>query len=160
MNMTCENVTDLLPDLAAGSLNATDAEALRAHLASCAECAAEWSLIAAMRMAPSASPELVASIAKAVASRPVARPMWGARQLALAATIAVAIIGGGIAVDQMQRESARTVAAPLADSVPAVVAPATTSSEVTVEEPVLGSRSVLPQMNEKQLEALLAQMGS
>jgi anti-sigma factor RsiW len=165
MNMTCEQVTDLLPELAAGTLDDASASAVRAHITTCDECAAEWSLISSLRAAAPAVPaDLASRISATVRARPVAARTWGAwgarqataRHLTLAATFAVAMIGGGIALQQA-RESAPVVQVPTGDTTTASTA---NTNVAPVATPVLGSGSVIPEMSEAQLEALLKEMGS
>jgi hypothetical protein len=156
--MTCEQMTDLLPELAAGTLDDASAAAVRAHIVTCAECAAEWSLIESLRVAaPPVPADLATRISANVRARPVApaRSTFGARQLTIAATFAVAMIGGGIALQQTH-QNARVVPAPIADTSTASAA----APVAPIETPVLGSSSVLSDMSEAQLEALLKQMGS
>jgi hypothetical protein len=174
---TCERVTDLLPELASGSLPEAEAAALHAHILTCDDCASEWLLIAALRDAPAPDAGLAARITSAVVSRPMARQGWGARHLTVAATIVMAMIGGGIAIQQFgpQTRLAETVATSVDSSTSpasAATSPGTTPSNAAplnavtpgagayVSDPAVGNGSILPQMTERQLEALLAEMGS
>ncbi len=183
MNMTCDRIQDLLPDLAAGTVAEGTATLLRAHLRDCNECAAEWALIEALRdEAVAAPPELAARISATLATRTVAavpakRPgQWGPRHLAVAATVAVAMIGGAIASDQFRNTVKPAVTVSSIDSASAAVvrpdtqnrtAPNATSSSpaaagyAPIVEPVLGtgSGSVVAELTEAQLVALLAEMG-
>lgn len=157
MNMTCEQITDLLPELAAGTLDDASAAAVRAHIATCDECAAEWSLVESLRSSvPTVPSDLASRISASVRTRPVAPRTWGARQLTIAATFAVAMIGGGIALQQV-RENAAIVQTNTGDSTEAINV---NTNVAPVETPVLGSGSVIPEMSEAQLEALLKEMGS
>lgn len=161
---TCEHVTDLLPELAAGTLSAAEAADLHEHIRTCEDCASEWLLIAALRDAPMPAPELAARITAVVASRPVVRQNWGARQLTIAATIVMAMIGGGIVIQQYAPQpSQNVVSAPDTDtsaSASTATSGTTTGAGAYVSDPAVGNGSLLPQMTERQLEALLAEMGS
>lgn len=98
-----ETMRDRLPELAHGRLSATEASALRAHVAGCAACASELAAIETARLVLSATAPAVdvAAITRAVQGAPVLRverggavpaamrkPVWRSRQfLAAAATL-------------------------------------------------------------------------
>ncbi|MEO5511860.1 MAG: zf-HC2 domain-containing protein [Longimicrobiales bacterium] len=165
--MTSEHVTDLLPDLAAGTVSSAAAAGIHAHLTSCDDCAAEWLLIQRLRAtAPVAPAALADRITHAVMNRPVAprSASWGIAQLTVAATVAIALVGGGIAIEQLRHDNARmntslsdtAVATGTTDSGTA----ATAAAYTPIVEPVLGGRSVVAELTEAQLKALLAEMGT
>jgi hypothetical protein len=164
--MNCEYVTDRLPELASdpSRLESGVADALRAHIAACDACAAEWSIVSSLATSLPAVPAgMHARIASAVAARPAAtRGAWfGARQLTIAATVAVALVGGGVALQQVASNPGVVTAASTNDSLAtSASAPAANASAYVTAAPVLGSTSVLPDMTEAQLEALLAKLGS
>lgn len=156
----CEHVTDLLPELAAGMLSAGESADLHAHIRGCEDCASEWMLIAALRDAPKTSPELAGRITVAVTSRPLPRYGWGARQLTIAATIVMAMLGTGIAIQQYAPSAPAVVTASDSDTSASAGASTAAASGAYVSDPAVGNGSVLPQLTEPQLEALLAEMGS
>ncbi len=171
MNMTCDRITDLLPALAARSLDEATATAVRAHVAGCAECADEWLLVQALRDSAVVAPDgFVDRAAAAVAFRSHggrSRNRWGVSHLTIAATLAVAMIGGAIAVDQFQRDTARTAPPIVTDSgaaeaaaATAAAAPSATAVYTPVGDPALGSASVVSELTAAQLEALLEEMDS
>jgi anti-sigma factor RsiW len=156
MNYICEQITDLLPDLVAGTLSQATSNIVAQHLRTCAACESELALLHSLRAAAPAAPsELAERIARAVAAQPVVRRSHSVRDLAIAASIAITVIGGAIAT-QLQRDNATVVTPPIADTAAAVEA----AGYLTVEGPALGAGSVIPELTEAQLEKLLAEMDS
>jgi hypothetical protein len=156
MSLTCDRITDLLPELAAGTLPQGTATTVHAHVRECASCAAEWSIVQVLRAgAPVSGDVMQQRIISAVrsATAPVPAGRWGVKQLTIAATVAVALIGGALATEQLRRDTTTPVV-PTSDTVTAA-APVYT----TADAPVIGG-SVVSELNEKQLEALLAEMDS
>jgi hypothetical protein len=148
---SCEQVRELLPELIAERLAPALRRGVEGHLAGCAECRAEHAilaLVAEARPVPPAGLEARVLAAQRVAPR--VRPPWGSPgQLAMAATLAAAVIGGALLLDGgllRQRTSAPT------DSGVAVLLP-------EVVDPLLQG-SLLPELTEAELEALLAEMDS
>lgn len=84
-----EEMCDLLPMLAHGSLEAPAAMLVRAHVSSCAACHAELEVIArAARMLDAATPAL--DLAAIVAALPARRARWVPRQyIAAAASVLI-----------------------------------------------------------------------
>lgn len=107
MSGTCETVQDLLPDLAAGRLDAARREGVEAHLGECGQCAGLLETLTLLAGATPAVPDgLEARIRSAVLgdARPVApaarprlrlsAPAWG-----LAAAAVMALLLGRTLVD-------------------------------------------------------------
>src|SRR5688500_971702 len=100
MNMNCEYVREMYPDVLNGTANAETAGAVRAHIAQCAECAAEAALLAQVHAAPIAVPAgLHERVLTALDGTSRARRTISKRHLGLAATVAAALIGGAILFD-------------------------------------------------------------
>ena len=156
MSLTCDRITDLLPELAAGALPQGTVTTVHAHLRDCESCAAEWSMVQALRAsAPVSGDVMQQRFVRAVRSAPAAAPpsRWGVKRLTIAASVAVTLIGGMLVSEQLRHDTPVTVAAG-SDTVTAS-APVYT----TADAPVIGG-SVVSELNEKQLEALLAEMDS
>lgn len=91
----CEAVRDALPALARGALDAGDAAGVRAHLAGCAPCAAEWHAVSALAGAKGRAPAGLGDRVSAALARPHRRPLprpirWlGGAGVAAAAMIAL-----------------------------------------------------------------------
>jgi hypothetical protein len=163
MKMTCENVTDLLPELAAAAIDGDAAADLHAHIASCDACAAEWALVSSLRASlPPVPAALHARISNALAARPVSRrSSFSVGHLAIAASIVVALVGAPLAVLQITQSDDGVTTASTNDSLATSATASNTVSPAYVNAaPVLGGSSVLPELTEAQLEALLAKMGS
>lgn len=96
--MTCADVVDRLPELAAGGLERRAAAALDEHLSGCAACAAEAEFVRGLRASRPAPPaELAARVSAALRAQPLApsrarvrslRPTWA---LPAAAVLVLAI---------------------------------------------------------------------
>ena len=150
MNAMCEQIIDMLPERAADVLPATVALAVDEHVRTCASCAAELALIRALRVtAPVPNAVQLDRVRHAVRSRKP-NSSWGVRELAIAATIAVVLIGGALVVEQAKNSAA------------VASAPTTTvdTEVVTVTDDALLRGGAVSKLNEEQLEALLAEMDS
>lgn len=127
----CPNgdVRDLLPDLLHERLDAETRAMVDAHVATCADCAAELDLLRQLRGSRGTPRIDVASIVAAVpAYRAPARRSWVSWRAAAAITV---IVAGASSVAVLQRGvpatavvSSRPIPAPVSPSVP--VSPATT----------------------------------
>lgn len=154
MILTCDRVQDLLPELARGGLDGTERAALEAHLEDCAECRAEYDVVRAVSASVPAVPgALAARVLSATRARPRARRWGSPGQLAAAATLAAAVIGGALLFDG----GGAPRPAPQSESEPAAAA------EVAVpmlDDPVLRGGSLLGDLTEAELQALLEKMES
>jgi hypothetical protein len=150
--LTCEQVRELLPLGLAGYR----AAGVTQHLATCPKCRADGELIARLRRATPAAPAgLDARVLGAIRARPVRRPWPNPRQLALAATLAAAVIGGTLLVRVLDQGSSPPAAAGSAGSggQPLVPLP-------VLEDPALNGGSVLSNLTEAELESLLTRIES
>lgn len=112
--MRCEAVRDALPALARGTLGDAEAAEVRAHLATCDECADAWTVVEALAHArpavPAALSDRVSAELKrrgpAVRTARIARPM---RWLGGAGLAAAAVIAALIAWPETDNDPARTI---------------------------------------------------
>ena len=122
--MTCDQVRELIDDLAAGRLTGARREEAMAHIAGCAECAAD---LAAARA-------LAAPLAGLARSIEPPRDLWPAiaartaparrryRPL-LSAAAALALVAGSSAITMLVMRDAGPEPAPVAGTAPAPAAP-------------------------------------
>jgi predicted anti-sigma-YlaC factor YlaD len=152
----CDNVRDLLPLQQRGQLLAGEAAAVDTHLTGCAECRREAALIGAvLRAGPAVPAGLEARVLLAVRAGAVRRPRAPVR-LAMAATVAAAVLGGSLVLQQLGHGPAPT-ATPvgLTDelSAPAV-------SWAVAFDPLLQASSALQQLSLEELELILLELDS
>ncbi|NJD09076.1 MAG: hypothetical protein FIB01_01080 [Gemmatimonadetes bacterium] len=148
--LTCEQVRELLPEHLAESPDSSVAQ----HLATCFECRAEAKLLAAVQGAvPRVPAGLEAKVLQRVRLRPGPRAWLGTRQLALAATLAAAVIGGSVLLRSLGPGQHRPTDPPSA--------PATRAGALPVlEDPAVYGGSVLSNLTDTELESLLTRMES
>lgn len=100
MNQTdCGTIRECLPDFGAGRLDVDAANAVTAHLPTCAECRGELELIQMLLAAPPGVPAaLVDQVTTAVwtSRRSTRRPWWGIS----AAAVAALALGIGVSTDR------------------------------------------------------------
>lgn len=93
---------DLLPDYVHGTLPASEHARVAAHVAACADCAAEVDLILAARAAfpaPAVNVEqIVAVLVTAPGARGGAARVWGARPWQVAASVSFLLIGAATVI--------------------------------------------------------------
>jgi predicted anti-sigma-YlaC factor YlaD len=150
----CEYVRDVLPELVAGTLSSVDEAALRSHLQSCADCQAELELVTAVSRARLTVPDgLHARVVSA--SRNRRTPAWSGR-MTVAASIAIAVIGGSVLL--MQRDAVPDVAVPKAvQSEP----PAESGAGwLSVEDAFVSGTASLRDLSEDELKTLLSELGT
>lgn len=103
------DIRDQLPELLHGRLDASARQRVEAHLAGCADCAAELHLLRGMHRMMHAAPSLnVGALAQSIPAYRVAAPSW--RRWAMAAGVVV-VAGGAALIGLVQRAPAH---APLA----------------------------------------------
>ncbi len=96
-SLTCERLRDRLPAAARGG--EMDA-ALREHVESCTDCAAELTVLRVVRGTPATVPDgLDTRILERLRAGEV-RTAWSARRLAMAAMVAFALVTGGILMNR------------------------------------------------------------
>lgn len=143
----CDAMRDLIPDLAAGRLSPARARAAEAHVAACADCAAERAIVDSVlrqRVEPPAGLDarVLAGLAAPRAPRVPVR-------LALAATIVVSIGAGAI----LWRSGGAPAPPPAESGTPAIVWPAS-------DEPLLHGAPSLGDLSTEELETLLEEWDS
>ena len=143
----CEQVRDLLPDLLRDRLDATQSARLRSHIHGCAECRAELSVASAVARTRLAVPAgLEERVAGALPARVSVRPRWTA---ALAASVAVAVIGGSALLSVIRQ--------PVADSGLPAGEPQG-AGFISVDDAFLTGASSLRDLSVKELEQLLSEL--
>lgn len=151
MSIGCDTVRELLPVLDRGT-PAEVRQAAEVHLESCAECRAERDVLHAVaRALPEVPAALEARVLAAQQARLGARRWGSPAQLAMAATLVAAVIGGTLLIDGASLRQA-SPALPTDTGVAAALLPA-------VADPLLQG-SLLPELTEAELEALLEEMDS
>jgi hypothetical protein len=154
----CDTVRDLVPAYVRNELLPHEAAATVSHLEACGSCAEEAS---AVRLVYATRPAVPASLEARVllaVRQPPARRAWHSGRLAMAATVAVAILGGTVVIERAG------LLAPRRNPAPAVVtldaSTAATLSWAAAEDPLLHGVSALPQLSVDELELLLAELES
>lgn len=171
---TSETLRDRLPALAQDALGAADAAAVRAHIADCPACAAEFSVIGAARAVYAAATPTVdsAAILRALPAPPrcelrvlrpaAARPRWRPSRSFLAAAASLTLVA----------TLSLTVLRPIFDTAPGVsptagldsgavdapVAVATLAASVATAPSVLAGGTDLSELGVDELTALLAEL--
>lgn len=148
--LNCEYVREVYPDVLRGQADAELATAVRAHIAGCAECRAEAELIALLFGASVPVPAgLHARVMRELEAAPRARRI-APRHLAMAATVAAALIGGTLLIDSTR---------------PPAATPVSTSQEsglgvVTVDAAMATGTGSLEDLTIEELEQLLGEIES
>ena len=145
MNLNCEYVREVYPDVLNQTADATTAIAVRAHIARCAECRADAALIEQLHGARLTIPDGLQERIVGALSRPAAR-RFGMRHFAYAATVAAAVIGGSILLNPRGR--------------PQPAAQGEGLGFVTVEDAMVTGTSSLSDLTIEELEALLGEIES
>lgn len=143
----CERIRDLIPERVAGRLDAVRSAQVDAHIAACAECAAEYALVMTMRRHPVHPPaQLEARVLSALAT-PIHRRPWS---MAIAAGLTMAI-GAAVILERTGRAPAPVPEEQTAG--PVLIWPAT-------EEPLMHGAPSLSELSVEELEALLEELDS
>jgi hypothetical protein len=149
----CEATRDLLPLLVRDELTPSQASALTLHAEGCADCTADAAVIRLLhRTAPVAPPALEARVVQAVRRAP---RRWAPARLAMAATVAAAVIGGTLALQRTSLDltAPATNVIVLDDSVPVM-------SWAVADDPMLRGGTTLQQLSLEELELILAELDS
>ena len=172
--MTCERVCDLLPDWVEGRLEADEAAAIRTHVESCAECAAEAEVVRLIATAgPVSAPEgLEARVVAATLAaardlrvsggsqsdvRPI-RPRWAVPQWALgAAAVLVLALGTPLLMDRMADSSDADTIVDTPVEIAAVEDPIATVW--ASDDGLIAGAPVLETLTDEELALLLEEMG-
>jgi predicted anti-sigma-YlaC factor YlaD len=149
--LNCEYVRDVYPDVLNGHVDDATGDAVRAHMASCAECRSEADAVAAIFAgALVAPPELYARVLAEHRAVQPARQRFGMRYVAMAATVAAAVIGGSI-LFRTQDGAAPPVMVTEADA---------PIGAVSVETALVSGKGSLQDLTIEELERLLGEIES
>jgi anti-sigma factor RsiW len=155
-SMDCETTRELLPLRIRGELLPHETTRVDAHVAACAECRADEALLAALARGVAAVPAGLEQRVLAAIATPV-RHRWVPAGIAMAATLAAALIGGALL---MQRAGYDLTP----DGVPGGVVleelMAPMVSWFMHDDPLLDGGSTLQQLSVEQLEIVLAELES
>src|SRR5215216_4378181 len=133
-------IRDLLPDFASGSLKGEARARVDAHVAQCADCAAELELLRAVRRLGRDVPPV--DVARIVAALPPAPRGRGPRRFAIwRVAAAVAVLAGGAAAVRVVREGSMSAGVG-AESTAALPPTATTATTVAPSPPGDSGRQV------------------
>jgi predicted anti-sigma-YlaC factor YlaD len=151
--LNCEHVRDVLPDLLSRKLSGVEEASVQAHLQSCSECRADLA-VATVVNAVRLNPPMHLQQRILSASRARRTPAWSGR-MALAASVAVAVIGGSVLMQQLL---------PKSDEVPLASQPAELpeigAGWFGVDDAFVSGTASLRDLSEAELEKLLAELGS
>jgi predicted anti-sigma-YlaC factor YlaD len=155
--LTCEQVVELLPDVGRDSVAAQLRDAVDAHLAGCVECRETANLLAVLAAdAPHVPAGLEARVVRAARTVRPARRRWAPANLAIAASVVLAVVSTALL---------RNGGAPESDGVPGNGAPAVTISgepaiDPTAKQPLIGGMPSFNELSVAELEALLSELES
>jgi anti-sigma factor RsiW len=152
----CEQARDLVPLLIRGQLLPDDAAVTEAHLSACAECRAEMDVVHAVSRDIAPVPAgLQARVLLAVRRPP--RRAGLVNRLAMAATLAAAVLGGSVIFErwaQQRLPEANGGALVMEDGMPPLV------SWGVSQDPLLQGSSSVTQLSLEELEILLQELDS
>jgi hypothetical protein len=151
--VTCENIRDSMPELIGRRLDAAAEAVVRSHLQSCADCQVELELATAVAAARLSVPEGLHQRITA-ATRGRRSPAWSGR-MALVASIAVAVIGGSVLLQQYLPGDE-----PPAASVTSVEVSEVGAGWIGVEDAFRSGAASLRDLSDEELQKLLAEIGS
>ena len=144
--LNCEHVRERYPDVLNERADFIAAQQVRAHLLSCDDCRAEAELVELLHAARVTAPaELFERVTQAIAAPKHRKPV-SRHSMVLAASVAIALIGGSVLL-QLERQSAAPVDAP-------------SFGFVSVEDAMLSGKASLDDLSEEELEMLLVEMES
>jgi predicted anti-sigma-YlaC factor YlaD len=151
----CDTIRDLLPAFVRGELLPHETASADAHLQECDECREERSLVALMQDVLVPVPAgLEARVVMAVRAAPAFAPRrWTPGRLAMAATLAAAVIGGSAMFNHLTFDRTSIQSASNAEQVAEL-------SWAAAELPMLHGGSNLEDLTVEELEILLAELES
>ncbi|CAN5839089.1 hypothetical protein BH23GEM9_BH23GEM9_03290 [soil metagenome] len=153
----CDLTRDLIPLLIRGQLLPHDAAGAEQHLELCAECAAEAALVRTLAAAAPAVPGGLEARVLLAVRRPAARTWAAPSRLAMAATVAAAVLGGSVVFERWSSQTgpeSGVGALVFDDNIPQVM-----SWSVT-QDPLLHGGSTLTQLSVEELELILQELDS
>ena len=150
--LNCEYVRDVYPDVLNGQADAALSTAVRAHLARCAECREEAEAVAAIFAGSLLAPAQLHERVMAAYTTTGSPRMSRVRYVALAATVAAAVIGGSVLMNQIVDNGSQPVVMN-EQSEPDLGA-------VTVEAALVSGKQSLQDLTVEELEQLLGEIES
>lgn len=145
MAFDCDSIRDLLPSLVRGEMLPHEAASLEHHLLGCERCRAEAEIVRLLQESLVPVPAgLESRVIGAVRRRSSRR--WRPARLALAATVAAAVLGGSLFFERTFR--------PGADDALDVA----TLSWAAAEDPLLHGSNELYELSAEELELLLSEL--
>lgn len=149
--LNCEYVRDVLPDVLAGRAPADVSAVVQAHLVSCDDCRAEAALLELLRT-PATVPAGLHERVVSAASKTRTRTRFRRSDLAMAATLAAAVIGGSVLLE--------TRNSPVVQATAPGVTHVQSLGAVGVEDAMLSGKASLDDLSVEQLEQLLGEIES
>lgn len=149
-DLNCEYVRDVYPDVLNGRVDGSAARLVYAHMAACDECRAEAALLEALHAQPAQAPPAGLHeriVLNAVRAR--SRRRWSRSDLAMAATLAAALIGGSVIMQGRRAETGKRT-----------VVSETAIGFVNVDGIMLSGKASLDDLSVEELETLLGEMES
>jgi anti-sigma factor RsiW len=154
----CDAVRDLIPAYVRNELLPQEAVAAASHLAGCEGCADEAVVVRLVYAAQPAVPAGLEARVLLAVHRPAARRMREPARLAMAATVAAALLGGTVVVQRAGLLGSWTDTSPTRLTLDA--SDASALSWAAAEDPLLHGSSGLQQLSVEELELLLAELES
>jgi hypothetical protein len=142
----CEAIRDLLPALVRGEMLSHEAASAEQHLDDCELCRGDAAIVRLLQESLTPVPTgLEARVIGAVRRKSARR--WAPARLAMAATVAAAVLGGALVFERLSRaDRAHDDADPY------------TLSWAAAEDALLHGGSELQQLTEEELEVLLMEL--
>jgi anti-sigma factor RsiW len=154
----CNTVRDLIPAHVRNELLPHEAAAAASHLAGCNSCAEEAAVVKLVYAAQPLVPAGLEARVLLAVRRPAPRQPWAPGRLAVAATVAAALLGGGLVLERAGL--LRSWLDPSSAVVTLDATEASTFSWAAAEDPLLHGSSALQQLSVEELELLLAELES
>jgi predicted anti-sigma-YlaC factor YlaD len=153
-NLNCEYVREVYPDVLNGTAASSVVHDIRAHIASCDECRADIAVLDALHAHVVHVPAGMHERVRQAVLQPRSRWRLSRSEIAMAATLAGAIITGSVLMQSPQSVEQK----PAARAVPAVAQPHQTLGTVGVEDAMLSGKSSLDDLSVEQLKKLLGEI--
>lgn len=144
--LNCEHIRDVYPDVLSGTADSELAAAVRAHVASCDECRGEVALLEMIHAAPLHVPAGLHARVMEAMLEPKRSWRFSRHELAMVATLAVALIGGSVLLETQSQ-------------------PRPTERQpgfgfVSVEDAMMSGKASLDDLSVEELETLLQEIES
>jgi hypothetical protein len=149
----CEQARDLVPLLIRGQLLPHDAVVTEAHLGACAECRAEADVVHAVARGLATVPAGLEARVLLAVRRPLRRA-GSVNRLAMAATVAAAVLGGSVIFERWAQQQVPEGGGALVmeEGMPPLV------SWGVSQDPLLQGSSPVTQLSVEELEILLQEL--